>query len=285
MPYFVLFELAGPLIELLGYLVLPAAVALGLLSVAYLVAFLVGRVGWSRFGSLLIISGAFGLFRRSLVEEVGGYDTRTVGEDMELVVRLHRLLRGRREQYKIAFIPDPVCWTEAPESWRTLSRQRRRWQRGLAETLWKHKRMAFNPRYGPLGIFAVPYFLLFELLGPVIEVLGYLIIPIAVILGALAPWFLIAFTIMAILLGALLSVSALALEEFSFRRHPRNRDVLRMVQFAFLEAIGYRQIIGVVRVVGLWDVLRRRRHWGDMSRRGIGIQVGVSTDADERLAA
>src|SRR5262249_21829986 len=241
---------------------LPKSRLATLQGVEYFRAFLVGRVGWGRLGSLLIISGAFGLFRRSLVEEIGGYDSDTVGEDMELVVRLHRLLRGRGEEYKIAFIPDPVCWTEAPESWRILSRQRRRWQRGLAETLWKHRRMAFNPRYGPLGIFAVPYFLFFELLGPVIEVLGYAIIPIAVIMGALAPWFLIAFTIMAILLGALLSVAALALEEFSFRRHPRNRDVLRMVQFAFVEALGYRQAIGVVRVLGLWEALRRRRHWG-----------------------
>src|SRR3954453_3345875 len=264
---------------------LPKSRLAALQVVEYFRAFLVGRVGWSRFGSLLVISGAFGLFRRSLVEEVGGYDTTTVGEDMELVVRLHRRLRTEGADYRIAFIPDPVCWTEAPENLRTLSRQRRSWQRGLAETLWKHKRMAFNPRYGSLGIFAVPYFFLFELLGPVIEVLGYLIIPLGVALGALAPWFLIAFTIMAILLGALLSVSALALEEFSCRRHPRNRDVLRMVQFAFIEAIGYRQIIGVVRVVGLWDVLRRRRSWGDMTRRGIGVQVGVSTDADERLVA
>ena len=238
--------------------------------VEYFRAFLVGRVGWSRLGSLLIISGAFGLFRRDLVEAVGGYAVDTVGEDVELVVRLHRYLRERGEDYRIEFVPDPVCWTEAPETLRVLSRQRRRWQRGLIETLWRHRDVSGRPRYGVLGLLACPYFLLFELLGPVIEVLGYLAVPLGWSLGTLSGSFLVAFLTMAVVLGVFLSISALALEELSFRRHPRGTDVLRLFVLAVLENVGYRQLISLMRVMAFVDVARRRSDWGVMHRRGLG---------------
>ena len=243
--------------------------------VEYFRAFLVGRVGWSRFGSLLIISGAFGLFRRSLVEAAGGWWTSTVGEDMELVVRLHRYLRERGEEYRIEFVPDPVCWTEVPEDLRTLSRQRRRWQRGLAEAMWRHRVVAGNPRYGVLGVVAAPYFIVFELFGPVIEVLGYPAAALAGATGAVSVTFVVAFAVVAVLLGALLSVSALALEEFSFRRHERGREAARLLLFAVLENFGYRQLTNVWRLLAFADLARRRREWGEMRRRGLGSQAGA----------
>lgn len=238
--------------------------------VEYFRAFLVGRVGWSKLDSLLIISGAFGLFKRSLVVEVGGYSTTTVGEDMELVVRLHRYLRDRGDDYRIEFVPDPVCWTEAPEDVRTLWRQRNRWQRGLAECLYRHRAVALNPRYGTLGMLGVPYFVLFELFGPVIEVAGYVVLPLAVAFGALTPAFLVAFAVVAILLGVLLSVSALALEEFSFRRHRLGLDAARLLVFAVLENLGYRQLVSLARAKAFLDIGRRKRSWGEQRRRGFG---------------
>ena len=238
--------------------------------VEYFRAFLVGRVGWSRLGSLLIISGAFGLFRRSLVEAAGGWSTETVGEDVELVVRLHRHLRERGEAYRIDFVPDPVCWTEAPEDLRTLSRQRRRWQRGLVEAMWRHRRMMLNPRYGVLGLVAFPYFLVFELAGPVLALAGYPAVALALGAGAVSLNFLAAFFVAGILMGVLLSISALALEEFSFRRHPRGREAARLLLFAVVENFGYRQLTDLWRVVAFGDVLRRRRSWGEMRRRGVG---------------
>jgi cellulose synthase/poly-beta-1,6-N-acetylglucosamine synthase-like glycosyltransferase len=249
---------------------LPKSRLATLQTVEYFRAFLVGRVGWSKLQSLLIISGAFGLFRRSIVEAVGGYSTDTVGEDMELVVRLHRHLRERGEEYRIEFVPDPVCWTEAPEDMRTLSRQRRRWQRGLAETLWHHRKLTFNPRYGLLGMFGMPYFMIFELLGPVIEFLGYVALPIAVILGMLSFTYLIAFAVVAILLGVLLSVSALALEEFSFRRHRSGMDVTRMLTYSVLENFGYRQLVTFWRALAYVDLARGKKAWGAHKRKGIG---------------
>jgi cellulose synthase/poly-beta-1,6-N-acetylglucosamine synthase-like glycosyltransferase len=249
---------------------LPTSRLATLQVVEYFRAFLIGRVGWSKLNALLIISGAFGLFRRSLVEAVGGYWTDTVGEDVELVVRLHRYLHERDEEYTIAFVPDPVCWTEAPEDLRTLSRQRRRWHRGLAQTLWRHRRMLGNPRYGLLGLVAFPYFALFELLGPIVEILG----PVATVYwwwrGELSTMFLVAFLIVAFLLGILLSVAALALEEFSFRRHPGAREVVRLVAYAFAENLGYRQLNDLWRALAFVDLARRERGWGAQRRRGIG---------------
>jgi len=241
--------------------------------VEYFRAFLIGRVGWSRLNALLIISGAFGLFRRSLVEEVGGWWTGTVGEDVELVVRLHRRLRERAEEYRIAFVPDPVCWTEAPEDLRTLGRQRRRWHRGLAQTLWRHKRVLFNPRHGALGMLAFPYFVVFELLGPLIEILGPPLTIFFWATGRLSTLFLVAFLLVSVLLGILLSIAALALEEFSFRRHPRTSEVARLILYAVVENLGYRQLNDLWRAMAFIDLARRRHAWGEQRRRGIGRAV------------
>lgn len=234
----------------------------------YFRAFLIGRVGWSRVNALLIISGAFGLFRRSLVETVGGYATDTVGEDIELVLRLHRHLRERDEHYRIEFVPDPVCWTEAPETMAQLSRQRRRWHRGLGETLWRHRRLAGNRRYGALGTAAVPYFLLFEFLGPVVELLGLPAILLWWLFGDLSLVFLAGFFVVATMLGVVLSLAALALEEYSVRRHRQGREIARLIGFAFIENLGYRQMLAFWRFVAFFDLARGHREWGKMERSG-----------------
>jgi cellulose synthase/poly-beta-1,6-N-acetylglucosamine synthase-like glycosyltransferase len=239
----------------------------------YFRGFLIGRVGWSRVNALLIISGAFGLFRRSLVESAGGWWTRTVGEDVELVVRLHHELRRRDEPYRIAFVPDPVCWTEAPEDLRTLSRQRRRWHRGLLQTLGRHRGAIGNPRYGVFGTVALPYFVVFELLGPVLEAIGPLATLAAWLLGELSTAFLVAFVLAAFAVGIVLSAAAVALEEFTFRRHPRAAEVARLLLYAVVENVGYRQLNGYWRLLGLVDAARRKQGWGAQRRRGLGRQL------------
>ncbi|MFQ5700798.1 MAG: glycosyltransferase, partial [Acidobacteriota bacterium] len=176
--------------------------------VEYLRAFLTGRVGWSVMRSLLIISGAFGLYKKSEVIEVGGYDPDSDTEDLELVVRLHENCRRKRMKYRIVFVPDPVCWTEVPTTFRDLRRQRNRWHRGLLQSLWQHKTMLLNPRYGVVGMFTFPYFVFFEMFGPFFEVLGYLTIPLAYFLGVLDTGFLILFFGLAVLFGVFLSVAA-----------------------------------------------------------------------------
>lgn len=237
--------------------------------VEYFRAFLVGRVAWSRCNALMIISGAFGLFNRGLVETVGGYWSATVGEDVELVLRLHRHLRERGVPYRIDFVPDPVCWTEAPEDLRTLSRQRRRWHRGLGQALWRHRNAIGNARYGALGLLAFPYFLVFEFLGPAIEVAGLPATIAAWATGRVSPVFLGAFLVVSLLLGILLSLAALALEEFNFRRHTRGRDLARLVVYAAVENLGYRQLNDLWRLAAFVDLARRRTEWGEQRRKGL----------------
>ncbi|MEC9482515.1 MAG: glycosyltransferase family 2 protein, partial [Halomonas sp.] len=210
--------------------------------VEYLRAFLFGRLGWSPMNAVLIISGAFGLFDRERVMDVGGYRTDTVGEDMELVVRLHRYHRQRRMPYRIRYLPDPICWTEAPEDLGTLGRQRSRWQRGLAESLSRHARLALNPRGGPPGHLAWPFMTLFEWLGPLVELVGYAFMIGGFLLGQVSYTALVVFLLVAIGMGILLSVNGLLLETLSFRVYTRRRDILVLFVMAILENFGYRQL-------------------------------------------
>ena len=236
--------------------------------VEYLRAFLSGRIGWSSLRSLLIISGAFGLYRKSEVIAVGGYDRWSQTEDLELVLKLHEGLRRQGRKYRIVFVPDPVCWTEVPGGFRVLARQRNRWHRGLLESLWRHKRMIANPAYGAIGLFALPYFVVFEMLGPFIEILGYLTIGLSWWLGLLNTDFFLLFLVFAIFFGVFLSVAAVLLEEISFRRYPGWEHLAMLVIVAVLENFGYRQVLALFKVKAFWDFLLRRRAWGRMEREG-----------------
>jgi cellulose synthase/poly-beta-1,6-N-acetylglucosamine synthase-like glycosyltransferase len=236
--------------------------------VEYLRAFLTGRIGWSVMRSLLIISGAFGLYKKSEVIEVGGYDPTSDTEDLELVVRLHENCRRKGMKYRIVFVPDPVCWTEVPTTLRVLFRQRNRWHRGLLQSLWRHKRILFNPKYGVIGAFAFPYFLFFETLGPFIELLGYAAVIISVILGIINWEFFFLFFALAVLYGVFLSIAAILLEEISFRRYPGWLDLTKLVVYGILENFGYRQALSLSKVQAFWQFLARRRGWGDMQRGG-----------------
>lgn len=236
--------------------------------VEYLRSFLSGRVGWDALDGTLIISGAFGMFKRSAVVAAGGYDPTTVGEDMELVVRLHRHCREQGIPYRIAFAPDPVAWTECPESLRILGRQRVRWQRGLAEVLWRHRRMLGHPRYGIIGMLAMPYYFFLEMLGPVIEAVGFLAFALTVALGRASGAYVVAFLLLAFALGTALSVAAIGLEELTFRRYPRTSDLGKLMLTSVVEAVGYHQLSTWWRLRGLWAALRQRGGWGEMTRKG-----------------
>jgi cellulose synthase/poly-beta-1,6-N-acetylglucosamine synthase-like glycosyltransferase len=218
-------------------------------------------------GMLLIISGAFGLFRREAVVEAGGYDTTTVGEDAELVLRLHRHRREQGLPCRITFFPDPICWTQAPGSLRTLVRQRDRWQRGLIEMIARHRRMIANPAYGRIGLLAMPYFLVFEMLGPTIEVMGYAAFIASVALGIAPLGYALAFLALAITFGMLLSLITLLIEERAFQRYPGWRCLIRLSLSALAENIVYRQALALIRVRAWWT-LSRHHGWGRMERAG-----------------
>ena len=246
----------------------PRTFLAGVQAVEYLRAFLFGRLGWNRLGGNLIISGAFGLFRRDAVIAAGGYLHASVGEDMELVARIRRNAREQRLPDRVVFIPDPVAWTEVPESLAVLGRQRDRWHRGLADVLWRYRRQLLNPRYGALGMVVLPYFLLIELLAPVIEFLAIAGLVPALLLGAVDVSFAVLLFLVAYGYGLLLTVCTLLLDEVAYRRYHGMADRAVMVLWAVMESLGYRQLTVVWRLRGLWKFLRKRTDWGTMTRRG-----------------
>jgi cellulose synthase/poly-beta-1,6-N-acetylglucosamine synthase-like glycosyltransferase len=250
----------------------------------YARAFFTGRAGWSHFKSLLIISGAFGLFRRTAVLEAGGFRVGTVAEDMELVVRLHKHFLRERKPYNIRFTPDPICWSEVPSDLGTLRRQRNRWHRGLWETLWTHKDMLFNPRYRRLGLVAVPYFWIFEALAPVVEITGYLLVVVGMFAGFLSPRFALLFVLLAVMYGMLSSQLAAGIETFLSTRYPRLRDRAILFLATFLEFVGYRQFLALERTVATVQVPFKKGQWGKLHRTGIK-DSSQTPPAEERTPA
>jgi len=244
-------------------------------TVEYLRAFMAGRVGWATLRALLIISGAFGVFHRRRVVDAHGYLTRsehylkdTVGEDMELVVRLTRGLREERIPYAVVYGHNANCWTEIPESLKVLSRQRDRWQRGLLDIVTFHFRLMFNPAYGRTGLIGFPYFLIYEILGPWLEAEGSLVVVASIALGAIPlPLFLVVFTA-TVLLGLLVSTTSLLIAE-STREIFRMSDKLRLLLYAVVENFGFHQLMSLLRVRALLRMLKKVEGWGQMERRGM----------------
>lgn len=235
--------------------------------VEYLRAFLFGRMGWSPINGLLIISGAFGLFHKETLVEAGGFNSDAVGEDMELILRLHRLMKDKGKPYRITFVPDPVCWTDAPANLRDLKSQRVRWQHGLGQALFMNKSLIINPRGGAVSWVAIPFYMVFELFGPIIEVAGYLFILICGFMGWLAWPEALIFLGLAIGLGVLLSTSAIMLEELSFHMYPKFSQLALLYLIAIVENFGFRQLTAIWRLQGLIRWIRGGKHkWEPLTR-------------------
>lgn len=240
-------------------------------EIEYLRSFTLGRTGWSALGALVLISGAFGLFRRDVLVEVGGLDADCVGEDLEIVTRIHRVMRDERRRYRIVFVAGPVSWTEVPMTARVLGRQRRRWHRGLWEVLSKHRGMLLNPRYGRIGLLALPYYVVFELFAPLVELAGLVLVPLGLLLGIVDTRFALWMLVLGYGYGVFVTLAALAVEEFSFHRHRHWGDLATALTAALVEGLGYRQLTAVWRLQGWWGALRGRQAvWGEMARQGFG---------------
>jgi cellulose synthase/poly-beta-1,6-N-acetylglucosamine synthase-like glycosyltransferase len=236
--------------------------------IEYLRAFLFGRNGFDAINSILIVSGAFSCFLRDALVKIGGYKQGSVGEDMEIIVRMHEEFRKDNPKTKITFIPDPVCWTEVPETIKTLRSQRIRWQKGTIDGIRLHKKMFLNRKYGYLGMIGFPYYTLFELFGPVIEVSGYIVFIISLFLNLFSPLFVIAFLLASILYGIVLSVFAVILEEISFKRYDHLSDLVVLFAAAFLENFGYRQLVSWWRFLAMVEYAAGKRQWGYMEKKG-----------------
>lgn len=240
--------------------------------VEYLRAFLMARLAWSHVNTLMLVSGAFGVFRRREAVAVGGFTKGSMGEDLDFVIKLHRYMLNKKQEYRIEFIPEPVCWTEAPETLAVLARQRSRWQRGALEVFFRYRGMLFNPRYGRVGFLGFGHMLIVDVLGPIMEVFGYILMPLFWSIGVLSTEHLLAYTALVFVYGVFVSVVSLILEELELKRFPRPRDLAILTLAAVAENFGYRQINNFWRIKGYWQYLRADNNWGEMTRTGFSKQ-------------
>ena len=244
--------------------------ALVMMQIAeYLRAFLMGRIALSTYNLNLIISGAFSVFSKKWVIAAGGYSPKSVGEDMELVTRMHVYIKEKKLNKRIAFMPDPICWTEAPEKMSVLRRQRRRWHQGLVESLWANKRVLFNPKYGSIGMIAFPYFWLIECLGPLIELGGYIYVGWAYFSGGIYYEFSILLILVFVLYGSLFTVSSLLLSAWSMNAYPRAGELFKLLLLSLTEVFWYRPLTLVWRCEGFIRSIMKKREWGQMKRVGL----------------
>lgn len=255
---------------------LPQNVLAAFQVVEYLRAFVASRLGLSAMNNLLILSGVFSLFRKDVVVEVGGYRSDVVTEDMELVLRLHHAMREQGRPYSVVFLPDPICWTEVPQGLRTLARQRGRWHRGLIHSLWLHRSIFWEKKSGSLRWLGMPYYFLFELLGPIVEVIGYIVLPIAYFMGFLSPLYFWAFLFLSVTSGAFLSISAVFLEELSFGLYRSWGDFALMIAIGVIENFTYRILTLFFRLGAMVDILLGRGGWGKQERAGFGRAEAAS---------
>ncbi|MBT8183658.1 MAG: glycosyltransferase family 2 protein [Eudoraea sp.] len=235
----------------------------------YTRSFLLGRMAWGRLDSLLIISGAFGFFDREIALAIGGYDTKTVGEDMEIIFRMRKYMHERREPYTIEYIPDPLCWTEVPEDLKIFVGQRDRWSRGNLETLFKHKEMFFNSKFGRLGLLSYPYWFFYEWLAPILEVTGLLSIVLFYYLGILNIEFFIAITFMVYAFAIMFSFYAILWEVYTYNQYTKTKDILTLMLFALIEPFVYHPIVTFAAIKGNYKKLFNvRAGWGTITRKG-----------------
>jgi cellulose synthase/poly-beta-1,6-N-acetylglucosamine synthase-like glycosyltransferase len=245
-------------------------------TLEYMKAFLGGRIGWSSINGLIIVSGAFGVFRKDYVVKVGGYREGYPGEDMNIIIKLHRYMLDQKLPYRIAFCPDAVCWTQAPDTLRILGSQRKRWGRGNLKNMLENRDMIFNPRYKVMGLLTMPYNVIFETLNPYFKISGLLALIGYSLMDMTNANIVLVFMAINLLFGYLLSVASILLEEIAFRRYPRMRDVGKMLWYSFLMFFGYRQIGALWRLLGHVEFLRNNNTWGVMTRQSWKVETTKS---------
>ena len=246
---------------------LPDTILPRLQVLEYTRAFLLGRMAWSQINGLMLISGAMGIFDRETVIKSGGYSIKTVGEDMELVLRMRRNMAEKGQKYEVTYIPDPLCWTEVPSNLKGMHRQRTRWTRGLVESLWTHRKIFFNKTYGQLGLLGYPYWFFFEWLAPLIAFAGFVYTIYLIFMHAINwPFYLLLF-IFVYTFAVSLSIWAILFEEITFHKYKKRRDVLKLVLAAFIEPFIY-PIHTFFAIYGNIEAMRGKKAWGTAARSG-----------------
>lgn len=235
-------------------------------------SFLASRLMMNQFNGNLIISGAFGLFQKKAVVSAGGYDATTMGEDMELVVRLHVFCRANHIPYSIQYTPNAICWSQAPSTIGDLMKQRRRWHLGLFQSLFRHRQMFFNREYGMVGFVSYLYYLLYELLSPLIEVAGVATMAAAVWLNLINFRFMVFFSLVYALFGAVMTLTAFFARIYTQNITLSTADVGKAVLMCMAEALFLRYILAYVRIMAFVGYKKKGRQWGSIKREKINVE-------------
>ena len=253
----------------LSKLRLPKSMIARIQVVEYIRAFLLGRMAWSQIDGLLLVSGAFGLYPTRRVLEVGGLDKNTVGEDLELCIRLRVHMERQNLPYDVVYIPETLCWTEAPSTVKIYGVQRDRWARGLWETMKKHRYLFFNPKYRAMGLLFYPYWIFFELWAPIVEFLGLVLIIAYGIIGVIKWPFALYLFAAVYLIGCVFSTISIFLYTISFRHYAKPGMVFKLLIAAYLEPFINHPIMVYAEIRGyLKKIFRIKSSWGNMTRKG-----------------
>lgn len=242
--------------------------------------FMAMRMFLDSFNSNLIISGTCGLFRKDIVIQTNGYKTDTVGEDMELVVKLHAYCRSKKVPYRIAYAPDAICWTQVPSRLRDMKTQRRRWQVGLMQSLYTHRMILFNPLYGVMGVISTLYYLMVEMLGPFIEFLGIIVICLAANLEMLNISFMIWYFLLFYLLSTLVTITAFFTRVYVLRAPLSVWQAIKVVALAFVESFLFHHLITLFRLTAFINYRETKLQWGRIQRQ---IHNRSSGDKEEAV--
>ena len=240
----------------------------------YVRAFLFGRMAWSQINGLLLVSGGLGMFDKEVVIEAGGYWHKSLGEDMELIIRMRKLMYEKKEKFKIQYIPESLCWTEVPPTYNILMRQRRRWARGLVQTLNLHRSVMFNPKYKGMGLFSMPYFLFFEFLSPVIELIGIFVILLSLIMsyfgmGFINYDFLIWTMLFVYLFYINITIISILLDELLYKSYANVKEVMKLIGMSLIEPLFYHPVVVLAAIKGYYRFfMKKEQNWGVMVRQG-----------------
>ena len=234
--------------------------------IEYLRVFLNSRISLNGINGNLIISGAFGLYNKRAIVNVGGYTNGLMGEDMEIIMKVHSYNRKNKIPYTTSYVPDAICWTQVPEDIKTLKRQRRRWHVGLGQSLKMHSYMFLNPKYGLVGMVSFPYFLFFEYITPFLEITGMISIVLSYLLGIINLNFFLFYLLVYMGYNIIVSMISIIIERYMFSSTTNTRLTLKLILYSVLESFGYRQMISLSRIGNVFK--RKKEHqWGEMVRK------------------
>ncbi len=235
----------------------------------YLRSFLLARVGWSKNRGLMHIAGAFCIFTREKAIAVKGFNRYTLGEDMDIVVKIQKFMYDAKLKFKTIYLPEPLCWTEVPSTCQSLIRQRSRWARGTIKTLWDHKKMMLNPKYGQMGMFGYPVWFIYERFGPIIEIIGISFFIVSAYLGRVNWMYTTSFLIATYLFAIMYSLFALLTEEMTYHQYDKKGDLTKLILIALIEPFTYHIFMIYPVILGnIQQLFKLKNKWGDIDRKG-----------------